>query len=447
MNRLRRKVDEYLINWKKEKDKYPLIIKGARQIGKTEAIEHFAKNNYQNVVEINFAVQKQYLDIFDDGFEVDTILKNISLKNPNFNFVPNETLIFFDELQACSNCATSLKPFKIDGRFDVIASGSLMKVNYKEIESNSVGYKTDYNMYSMDFEEFLWAKGYSDQQIEDLYKCMINVKPLTKVQFDVMMENFKEYMVVGGMPAIVNKFVTQKNYSGILALQRQILLDYEEDITKYANGLDQGKILNVYRKIPAFLGNENKKFQISKVENGARSREYIGTIDWLNNAGIINISYCMDLPELPLGGNYNPENYRIYYGDTGLLIGSLDEEAQDDLRINKNFNTYKGAIYENIVGDMLVKAGYKLYFYKNEKGTIEMDYFVRDMNSLIPVEVKASDNATASLNNLINDKKYKDIKYGIKLCNKNIGFNGKFYTFPYFLTFLLKKFLRENKNN
>lgn len=250
-------------------------------------------------------------------------------------------------------------------------------------------------------------------------------------------------MVIGGMPAIVSKFIYQKNYSGTLDMQRQILLDYEEDITKYANGLDQEKILNVYRKIPTFLGNENKKFQISKVEDRARKREYIGTIEWLDNAGIVNVSYCMEQPELPLGGNYNPNNFRLYFSDTGVLIGSLDEEAQEDLRNNKNFNTYKGAIYENIVGDMLVKQGYKLYFYKNKKGTIEMDFFVRDKNSLIPVEVKANDNSTTSLNKLIDDKKYKDIKYGIKLCNKNIGFNGKFYTFPYFLTFLLKKFLKE----
>lgn len=298
-------------------------------------------------------------------------------------------------------------------------------------------------MYSMDFEEFLWAKGYTEEQIDDLYKCTIELRPLGNVQYEKMMQNFKEYMVIGGMPAIVSKFIYQKNYSGTLDMQRQILLDYEEDITKYANGLDQGKILNVYRKIPTFLGNENKKFQISKVEDRARKREYIETIEWLDNAGIVNVSYCMEQPELPLGGNYNPNNFRLYFSDTGVLIGSLDEEAQEDLRNNKNFNTYKGAIYENIVGDMLVKQGYKLYFYKNEKGTIEMDFFVRDKNSLIPVEVKANDNSTTSLNKLIDDKKYKDIKYGIKLCNKNIGFNGKFYTFPYFLTFLLKKFLKE----
>ena len=443
MTRLRRKIDQYLIEKKNDKDRMPLIIKGARQIGKTDAIENFARNNYRNIIEINFALEKQYKDIFDNGYNVDNIIKSITLKNPDLKFIPNETLIFFDEIQECINTATSLKAFRENGRYDVICSGSLMGINYKEIESNSVGNKIDYSMYSMDFEEFLWAKGYQEEQIEDLYKCMLETKPLSTVQYEVMMSNFKEYMIIGGMPAIVNKFVTQKNYSGTLAMQKQILLDYEEDITKYANGLDQGKILNVYRKVPTFLGNENKKFQISKVENGARSREYVGTVEWLNNAGIINISYCMEQPELPLGGNYNPDNFRLYFADTGILIGSLDDEAQEDLRNNKNFNTYKGAIYENVVGDMLVKQGYKLYFYKNEKGTIEMDFFIRDKDSLIPVEVKSNDNATISLNNLINNDKYKDIKYGIKLCNKNIGFNGKFYTFPYFLTFLLKRYLKE----
>ena len=445
MELLKRKIDQYLIDWKNNPYKMPLIVKGARQIGKTESIRNFARNNYKSVIEINFILQKQFKDIFDDGFEVDTIIKNISLRNPNLEFIPGETLIFFDELQDCINCATSLKAFREDGRYDVICSGSLMGINYNEIESNSVGNKEDYEMYSMDFEEFLWAKGYKESQIEDLYQHMKTLTPFSNTELSVMFDNFKEYMIIGGMPAIVNTFVKNNNYSGTLKMQKQILLDYEEDITKYAGGLDQAKILNVYRKIPVFLGNENKKFQISKVEKGARSREYVGTVDWLNNAGMINVCYCLEQPELPLKGNYNPDNFRIYFRDTGLLIGSLDEEAQEDLRNNQNFNTYKGAIYENIVADMLVKQGYSLYFYKNEKGTIEMDFFVRDARTLIPVEVKATDGSTVSLNNLIDSGKYKDIQYGIKLGYKNIGFNGKFYTFPYFITFLLKRYLREKE--
>lgn len=445
MERLRRKIDDFLIEWKQSKDKLPLIIKGARQIGKTDSIENFAKNNYKYFVEINFALQPEYKTIFDNGFDVDVIISNISMINPNFIFKPKETLIFFDELQDCINCATSLKAFNIDNRFDVICSGSMMGINYNEIESNSVGNKQDYTMYSMDFEEFLWAKGYKETQIEELYICMKECRPLTNTQFDVMMKNFKDYMVLGGMPAIVSKYIKNKNFSGILSMQEQILKDYEEDIAKYANGFDKARILNVYRKVAVFLENENKKFQISKLGEGARNREYRGITDWLSDAGIINVSYCMEECSLPLKGNYNPDNYRLYFSDTGLLIASLDDEAQDDLRKNQNFNTYKGAIYENIVSDMLVKEGYNLYFYKNTKGTIEMDFFIRDKDSLIPVEVKANDNSTLSLKKLIESNNYKDIKYGIKLCNKNIGFNGEFYTFPYFMTFLLKRYIRETK--
>ena len=441
MQLLKRKIDNFLTEWKNDSNHMPLIVKGARQIGKTESIKHFAKENYKSVIEINFALQKQYKDIFDDGFEVDAIIKNITLHNPAFKIIPDDTLIFFDELQDCPNCATSLKAFNQDGRYDVICSGSLMGINYQEIESNSVGNKEDYEMHSMDFEEFLWAKGYSNTLIDDLFRHMLEVTPLSNTEYHVVMDAFREYMVIGGMPAIVNTFVTQNNYSGTLKMQKQILCDYEEDITKYAKGLDKAKILNIYRKIPVFLGKNNKKFQISKVAKGARNRDYIGTVDWLSDADIINICYCMDQPELPLKGNYNPDNYKIYFRDTGLLIASLDEEAQQDLRDNKNFNTYKGAIYENIVADMLVKQGYNLDFFRNQKSTVEMDFFVRDKSSLIPIEVKAEDNATASLNNLIKKDTYSDIKYGIKLANKNIGFNGKFFTFPYFLTFLLKKYL------
>ena len=445
MERLKRKIDEYLIEWKKTSTKLPLIIKGARQVGKTNAIRNFGKNHYKKFIEINFALQPQFTTIFQDGFEVNQILKNITLKLPNEEFIENDTLIFFDEMQECVSTATSLKAFKEDGRYDVICSGSLMGINYNEIESNSVGNKEDYIMNSLDFEEFLWAKGYKEEQIQDFYQHMLDLKPLTKMQYDMMLSNFREYMIVGGMPAIVSTFIKNNNFSGILKMQKQILLDYEEDITKYAGGLDKTKILNAYRKIPVFLGNENKKFQISKIANGARNREYLGVIEWLSNAGIVNVSYAMEQPCLPLKGNYNPDNYRLYFADTGLLIGCLDEEVQEDLRNNENLNTYKGALYENIVADMLIKEGYDLYFYKDDSKKLEMDFFVRDTNSLIPVEVKANDNATISLNNLIDKPYYKDIKYGIKLCNKNIGYNGKFYTFPYFLTFLLKKYLKARK--
>lgn len=444
MELLKRKIDDDLRAWKNNPDRLPLIVKGARQIGKTASITAFAQANYRHVIAINFVFQSKFKAIFNDGYEVDAILKNISLLDPSLEFVPGDTLFFFDEMQECPACATALKAFKLDGRFDVICSGLLMGINYREIESNSVGYKEDYEMHSMDFEEFLWAKGYSPAQIEEIYAHMRDVAPFSELELGVLFDIFRDYMTIGGMPAVVKAYIDNKNFSGTLQLQRQLLLDYEEDITKYAQGLDKGKIKNIYRHISVFLGQENKKFQITKVARGARNRDYIGTIDWLADAGIVNVCYCLDRVELPLRGNYNPKLYKLYYQDTGLLIASLDKESQEDLRANRNFNTYKGAIYENIVGDMLVKQGYGLYFYRDEKYTLEMDFFVRDKDSLVPVEVKAADNATRSLNKLLSDReKYKDIRYGIKLGYKNVGFNGQFYTFPYFLAFLLKRFLRE----
>jgi predicted AAA+ superfamily ATPase len=444
---LKRKIDKYLTDWKNRPDRKPLIIKGARQIGKTRSVEWFAGQNYASVIEINFIEQKKYREIFNDGFEVDAILKNISLLNPELKFIPGNTIFFFDELQACPNCATSLKFFKLDGRFDVICSGSLMGISYNEIESNSVGYKEDYEMHSMDFEEFLWAMGYNDEFTADLLSQMLDVRPLSELQMDTLMSLFRDYVIIGGMPEVVSTYVRNKNFSGTLDIQRQLLKDYEEDITKYVEGLDKAKVKAVYNHISTFLAKENKRFQITKIARNARNRDYMGCVEWLADAGVVNVCYCLNQPELPLKGNYDPKMYKIYFKDTGLLIASLDEEAQEDLRANRNLGTYKGAIYENIVGDMLVKQGYRLFYYHSDRPALEMDFFIRDVDSLIPVEVKANDGATASLNRLLNDDKYNDVKYGIKLGYRNIGFNGKFYTFPYFLTFLLRRFVAESKRS
>lgn len=444
MQLLKRKIDRFLLDWKENPNRKPLIVKGARQVGKTESIKAFGKANYESVVEINFVLQKKFRAIFDDGYEVESVIKNISMLEPTCEFTPHKTLIFFDEMQKCPDCATSLKSFCRDGRYDVICSGSLMGIFYEEIESNAVGFKEDYEMQSMDFEEFLWAKGYSPEQVENLYVHMSSLEPFSRLEIDTLTDVFRDYMVLGGMPEVVKKYIDQNHFGGVLKLQRQLLKDYEEDITKYAKETDKSKVLAVYGHISTFLAKENKKYQITKVARGARSREYIGAVEWLKEAGIINVCYCLDNAELPLKGNYNPDSYKIYYHDTGLLIASLDEEAQDDLRANRNFGTYKGAIYENVVGEMLRKSGYsQLYYYKRDKPALEMDFFVRDAYSLVPVEVKARDGATASLNNLINWDSYPDVRFGIKFGYKNIGWNGKFYTFPYFLAFLLKRFLKE----
>ena len=444
MELLKRKIDAFLASWKQNPQRKPLIVKGARQIGKTRSIQAFGQANYESVIEINFVLQKKFRSIFDNGYEVDTIIKNISLLEPSWKFIPYKTLIFFDELQKCPDCATSLKSFNADPRYDVICSGSLMGIYYEEIESNAVGNKEDYEMHSMDFEEFLWARGYSETQVEDLYTHMASLTPFSELELSTYMDIFRDYMTIGGMPEVVKMYIDNGHFGGTLELLRQLLLDYEEDITKYTKESDKAKILAVYRHISTFLAKTSKKFQITKVAHGARNREYIGAVEWLEKAGVVNVCYCLSNPELPLKGNYDADTYKVYYHDTGLLIASLDEEAQEDLRANKNFGTYKGAIYENIVGEMLRKSGYEqLYYYKNDSPALEMDFFVRDSDSLVPVEVKAKDGATASLNHLIDWPSYPDVSYGVKFGYKNIGWGGKYYTFPYFLAFLLRRFLKE----
>ena len=439
---LKRKIDAFLETWRIAPDHKPLIVKGPRQVGKTESIKRFASQHYKNLIYINFVEEPKYKMIIEAGYKTADIIKSISLLDPNKQFQEKSTLIFFDEIQDFPEIATALKFFHLDGRFDVICSGSLLGINYKKIESNSVGNKEDYTLHSLDFEEFLWAKGYDNYAIDDILSKMLSLKSFTSLELQLYANLFLDYCILGGMPEVVRNYITKGTFEGSLKTQKQLLADYKEDIRKYAEGLDQTRILNVFNHIPAQLAKENKKFQISKVASGARFKDYRGCIDWLVDAGIINACYCLNFPEIPLKGNYDDSKYKLYFADTGILVAMLDDEAQDDLRANKNLGVYKGALYENIVAEALKKIGYDLYYYKKDNSTLEEDFFVRTKDALIPVEVKATNGKAKSLTTLINSEHYKDISYGIKFTGGNIGFENNIYTFPYFCTFLLRRYLQ-----
>ena len=441
MTYLKRKIDNYLLNWKTDPNKKPLIIKGSRQVGKTESITRFGHLNYKSIIYINFVEEPSYKMITTDGYKAQDIIKNISRIDPSKQFIENDTLIIFDELQDFPDIATSLKFFKIDGRFDVICSGSLLGINYQSIESNSVGYKTDYEMFSLDFEEFLWAKGYDESTIQEMLEHMIQLKSFNEIEMSIYSSLFLDFCILGGMPAVVREYIEKGTFEGSIDIQKQLIADYKEDIRKYADGMDQTRITNVFNHIPVQLAKDNKKFQITKVASNARFRDYRGCIEWLKDAGIINICYCMQFPELPLKGNYDESKYKIYFADSGLLVSMLDDEAQENLRVNKNLGVYKGALYENVVGEALVKAGYDLYYYKKDNSTLEQDFFVRNKENLIPVEVKATNGTARSLRTLIASNHYPDIQFGIKFISGNIGLSNNIYTFPYFCAFLLKKYL------
>ena len=418
-----------------------MIIKGPRQVGKTESVRQFANKHYESLIEINFIEEPYYRSITENGYKPDNIIKAISFIDPEKHFVPGKTLIFFDEIQNFPDIATSLKFFKQDGRFDVICSGSLLGINYREIESNSVGYKTDYEMKSFDFEEFLWANNRGNEK-ENILLHMQTLTPFNPLELNIYSELFLSFSILGGMPEVIRNYIEKGSYEGSLAIQKQILLDYKEDIRKYVDGVDQTRILDVFNSITPQLAKENKKFQISKVTKNAKFKDYWGCVTWLQESGIIQLCYNLNFPELPLKGNYDSSCFKIYFSDTGILIASLDDETQSNLRINKNLGIYKGALFENIVADALTKEGYDLFYYKRPDSTLEEDFFIRGKNHLIPVEVKATDGRSKSLSTLINGERYKDIESGIKLSNGNIGYSKGIYTFPLFCTFLLKEFIK-----
>ena len=438
---LKRKIDKYLFDWKTNPNHKPLIIKGARQVGKTKSIENFAKRNYESIVEINFAEDPVYKQIVENGYSTEAVIKNISRINPGARFIKGKTLIFFDEIQEFPDIATSLKFFSLDGNYDVICSGSLLGIHYKEISSISVGYKTEIEMRSLDFEEFLWALGYDDSVKEDILSHMRSFTPFSPEVLKIYNDLFLDYCIIGGMPDVVKDFISNKTFENTLEMQRQIVIGYEADIRKYAVGLDKARITNVFRSVPFQLGKENKKFQISKVRSGAKFADYRGSFEWLEDAGIVNVSRALQTPNLPLKGNVIENCFILYYADNGLLLSQLDDEAQMDFRQNKNLDVYKGGLFESIIGEALVKSGYDLHYYKKENSTLQEEFFVRYKDYLVPIEVKAGNNNAKSLSTLIKSDNYPEIRFGIKIVKGNVGYDYNICTFPHFCAFLIKDFL------
>ena len=440
---LRRKIDEFLISWKNQDDRLPLIINGARQVGKTESILHFAKNHYENVVYINFIETPKYKGIIKNGYAVDNVVKEISVANNNFRFEPHKTIIIFDEIAEQPDITTALKFFAIDKRYDVICSGSLLGIHYKRIHSLSVGYKTDYNMYSLDFEEFLWAKGFDDNTVDNMLSHMIQGKRFSDLEMETFKSLFLDYVVIGGMPSIVTKYLISANFSTVDNLQKQIVLDYEGDVRKYVEGINQSKIIRILKSVPTQLAKENKKFQYSKLGPNARFRDYEGAIEWLVDTGVVKKCSIIHQFNLPLKLNEEDNDFKIYYHDTGLLIAQYDEETKDDIRANKNLGVYKGAIYENIASEALYKQNIELYNYRRSDSQLELDFIVRNKDEIIPIEVKAGSNQSKSLRTIINEGKAEKVTWGIKFSDNNIGVENNIYTFPLFTLFLLKRFLRQ----
>jgi len=430
---LRRKISESLLEWKQSNDKKALLVKGARQVGKTYIIREFAKENYDNLIELNFVTNDSYRQIFDSDLDAKTIYGRLSLFTNYGSQLNNEnSLLFLDEIQACPRARTALKFLVEDGRFDIIASGSMLGIHYQNVPSYPTGYVDYLEMYPLDFEEFLWAKGIDGEIIDYLRNCFENKNKVDAQINNKLLEIFREYIVVGGMPDVVQNFVTNNNYAEVLRLQRNIVVDYKNDIAKYSRNGEKMKATMCYESIPAQLAKENKKFMYKYVEHNGRANKYLGSINWLKDAGIILSCNCLDSLNLPLVAYKNENNYKIYISDIGLLISQLDE-GTNALIIEGNLGVYKGAIYENVIAQMLAVNDHNLYYYAPSVEN-EIDFVLANKGEICLLEVKATNGKTKSLNKIL--EKEKELK-ALKLIDGNVGISERILSLPLYMAMFL----------
>lgn len=434
---LRRKIQDTLLQWKKTPGHKPLVIKGCRQCGKTFSVREFAKKYYKHEIYLNFLQDSSYASIFSGSLEVSHLVMMMSALIPDAVFEAGSTVIILDEIQDCPDARTALKFFHLDGRFDVICTGSLLGVRGygKEPKSVPVGYETVIDMFPLDFEEFLWANGIMAPMISILEDCLKKESPVPEALHNRFRQLLLQYVVVGGMPEAVQLFVDTKQVGSVLQLQRDIIRSYEDDMIKYADKKDKGRIAECFQSIPKQLSKENKKFQYSVVRKGGTAAQYAGSLQWVEDAGIISRCYNLTLPELPLDGNAIEDIFKVYMKDTGLLISMLEDGTQFDV-LQGNLYGYKGAIFENLIADFFAKMGRKLYYYHKDSG-LEIDFVIRWRGECALVEVKAeTGNAKSAATILKHPEKYH-VNQCIKLGNYNVGRSGKILTLPLYMGFLL----------
>lgn len=434
---LRRKIQDTLLQWKKTPGHKPLAIMGCRQCGKTFSVREFAKKYYKHEVYLNFLQDSSYASIFSGSLEVNHLVMMMSALLPDAVFEAGRTVIILDEIQDCPDARTALKFFHLDGRFDVICTGSLLGVRGygKEPKSVPVGYETVIDMFPLDFEEYLWANGISEPMISILEECLRKESPVPEALHNRFRQLLLQYVVVGGMPEAVQLFVDTKQLGSVLRLQRDIIRSYEDDMIKYADKKDKGRIAECFQSIPKQLSKENKKFQYSVVRKGGTAAQYAGSLQWVEDAGIISRCYNLTLPELPLDGNAIEDIFKVYMKDTGLLISMLEDGTQFDV-LQGNLYGYKGAIFENLIADFFAKMGRKLYYYHKDSG-LEIDFVIRWRGECTLVEVKAeTGNAKSAATILKHPEKYH-VNQCIKLGNYNVGRSGRILTLPLYMGFLL----------
>ncbi|AIZ56143.1 hypothetical protein Mpt1_c02430 [Candidatus Methanoplasma termitum] len=432
---LKRKMMDTLIEWKEKKSKECLLIVGARQVGKTFIIREFAKQNYENIVEINFLAEPKFMKAFEGSLKMDAIIRELSLRDESIRFIEGKTLLFLDEIQECGDARTALKFIAEDGRFDCIASGSMLGVAYKSTRSIPVGYERQIEMFSLDFEEFLWATGYDDVRIgymKEYYEKREKIPPSIN---DVLLKKIREYAIVGGMPSAVNIYIETNNFGLVHKEQERIIASYRNDITRYLSVPERTKVMDCYFSLPQQLAKENKKFQYSTVEKGAKARKYDNSLDWLRDAGLIKFCYNVSTPEFPLPAYIMRDYYKVYATDIGMLISMYGFKMKEEFYNNTLKGPAKGGIYENLIADIFLKKNLPLNYYKPSENKQEIEFLLTEKGAVVPVEVKAGRGKTISLDEFI---KRFDPPYALKLISGNVGEIDKKLTIPLYMAMFLE---------
>ena len=449
---LKRRISDTLKIWKEKPNHKPLVIMGIRQCGKTFIAQHFAAENYREVVYINFIKHPEFITAFLGSKAVDDILLNLSTLIKGVTFTPGDTCFIFDEIQECPEARTSLKFFKEDGRFDVIATGSLLGVqgygNDKKkqhrklvlnqdlgINSVPVGSEDIIEMYPLDFEEFLWANGINEEIIEALKRFYREEIPVPAGIHVAMRKLLNLYVAIGGLPEPINAFLNTNNMNEVGKAYKSILKEYRDDMVKYAPDKDKPHIRECFNSIPKQLAKENKKFQYSKIKPGGRSENYSGSLQWLEDAGIICRCYNTDITGLPMEGNAKDNVFKVYLADIGLLVEMLGPSTRADI-LQGNLGGFKGAIYENLMADTLHKKAQNLYYFQKDSG-LELDFLVRMNGECVPLEVKAKSAKSKSAKTVLSHPEKYQVKHIIKFGDYNIGRDGTLLTLPNYMQFLL----------
>ena len=442
MEELRRRFYDRLVQWKTSKHQECLLVKGARQVGKTFIVEKFGREQYESFIEINFILEPDACSIFEGSLKAEDLYRKISAYDATRRMVPGRTLIFLDEIQECANARTALKSFALDGRYDVIASGSLLGIKYKNKKTRDrrvpksipVGYERQVTMHSLDFEEFLWARGITEEAIGILKGYCERRETVPDAVNRKYSDLLKEYLIVGGMPAVVNAYVASGNFGPVQEEQEKILASYVDDIHKYAESTDIPKIEACYRAIPRLLAKENRKFKYAEVEKGGSERKYASSVDWLCDASLASRALNVTVAEVPLNAQVRDGWFKLYLSDVGLLSALYGTETKGLLYSGRLKGNAKGGLYENLIAGVLERKGIPLFYFKNEDGSREVEFAIERDGGIVPIEVKASNGAAVSLNEVLEKPQ---TPYGYKFIDGNVGVSGKKITLPHYMAMFI----------